>query len=93
MSLMRSSTNRIPRDVPTLRVRRGPQYGAPFRCFFEAGQVNMDNLLMEALEALKDILNASANGQPYATEELERMVTPILSEAYSRGIRLDGEKV
>jgi len=51
----------------------------------------MNELLREALQALKDILNASDNDQPYTTKELETFVTPILGAAYEAGIRLDGE--
>lgn len=49
-------------------------------------------LLIEALEALKDIVNAADNGQPYSKEETEGFVLPILGKAYDAGIRLAGEE-
>jgi len=51
----------------------------------------MNELLIEALEALKDIANASDNNQPYNDEELQDIVSPILGRAYEFGIRLNGE--
>lgn len=51
----------------------------------------MDEILREALQALKDIYGASENSQPYTTDELEGFVIPILNKAYEAGVRLDGE--
>jgi hypothetical protein len=50
-----------------------------------------DPLLHKALEALKDIIGAADNGQPYTPEELEAIFLPILNEAFEAGVRLAGE--
>lgn len=50
------------------------------------------DLLVEALEALKDIVNAADNKQPYTTAEEMSFATDIVNRAYEGGIRLDGEE-
>lgn len=54
--------------------------------------MNEHDILIEALQALKDIIGAADNGQPYDREELEREFLPILGMAYDAGIRLPGEE-
>jgi aryl-alcohol dehydrogenase-like predicted oxidoreductase len=51
-----------------------------------------NELLREALQALKDIVNAADNGQAYTAEELQGFALDILNKAYEAGIRLDGEE-
>lgn len=45
----------------------------------------------KALQALKDIINAANNGDPYDSVDLQDNFSDILNEAYELGVRLPGE--
>lgn len=64
---------------------------ATFVQLTDHGPIDAD-YVPDALEALKDIVNAADNGQPYSKEEVEGFVLPILGKAYASGFRLGGEE-